>query len=62
VSDVFSGRENIAPQHIRDALGWLEPADEEVIPKLIGAVMTLCLAVQTLEAKLTSTEQGGAKP
>lgn len=50
--EVFRGNTNAPPQDIRDALGWLEPADEEAIPHLIGAVMTLCLRVQALEAEV----------
>lgn len=58
MSDVFSGKEDIAPQYIREALGGLEPSDEEVIPKLIGAVMTLCLAVRTLSEQVLPVANG----
>jgi hypothetical protein len=42
---VYSGLNAPDTKDIRDALGWLEPSDEEVIPKLIGAVMSLCNTV-----------------
>lgn len=43
---IFSGQSIAKATDIRDALGWLEPTDEEALPKLIGSVMSLCLAVQ----------------
>lgn len=52
--EVFQGNTNAPPHDIRNALGWLEPSDEEAIPHLIGAVMTLCLRVQGLEAELAA--------
>lgn len=50
--EIFKGNASATPGEIRDALGWLEPSDEEAIPHLIGAMMTLCLRVQALEAEV----------
>ncbi len=50
--EIFRGTANAEPAEIRDALGWLEPSDEEAIPHLIGAVMTLCNRVQALETEV----------
>jgi len=54
---VFRGNASAPPQDIRDALGWLEPSDEEAIPHLIGAVMTLCNRITQLENEVKTLRQ-----
>jgi len=48
--EIFSGMRSASPNEIRDALGGLE--GDDVVPNLIGAVMTLCHYVGELESRL----------
>lgn len=50
---IFNGGSSATPDSIREALGGMECADEDAIPNLIGAVMTLCNRVAELEAQVS---------
>lgn len=60
INAVFSGRSACTPAAIRDALGWLEPTDEEAIPHLIGALMSLCRTVEEQTAEIARLRAGVA--
>lgn len=54
---IFNGGSSATPDAIRDALGWMECSDQEAVPNLIGAVMTLCNRVAELEAQVSRMDR-----
>lgn len=50
-SIIFRGNSDAPAQDIKNALGWMEQ-DDQAVPNLVGAVMTLCARVAYLEKKV----------